>query len=387
MRKRPDNDGTVYFHASKKRWVAALKINGRRVERTARTERLATAILRDLHRQREAAEPVPMDRQTVAQFLESWRQDRRLQGGAISTFSRQGSLIRHNTGKIADIPLAKVTAQDLQALYSDRLAAGQARSTVALLHRVLHAAFKQAVELGAIPTNPAARVRGPRIPRGRKITLKANEARAFLAAARGDRYEALYVLALTTGMRQGEMLGLRWRSVDLDTATVQVVESMSYVDRAVVWSDSKNDRSRRQISLSAIAVAALRSHRARQAEERLRADAWEDNDLVFCSPAGKPLRKDAIVRQSFNRLLKAAGVPLITFHQLRHTCATLLLEKGIHPKVVSDMLGHSSIAMTLDLYSHVIKSMHDIAASAMDDLFQLPEGPVNGRVNGGAGPT
>lgn len=381
MRKRADGEGSVYFNEAKKRWIAVLVINGKRVERTAKTEKLALAIWRKLHQQRDADRPIPADQQTVAQFLESWLAVAKTHK-APSTYARQTSLLQHNTEMIAGIRLSRLTNQDIQRLYRDRLDAGLAPSTVALLHRVLHAAFAQAVAWDTLTTNPANGARPPRPPRRTMTTLSAEEARRFLDVARGHRWEALFTLALTTGMREGELLALRWSAVNLDAGALQVVAGMSFIAGVAVFAAPKTATGRRRISLSETAVAALRAHKVRQAEQRLQTPGWQDLDLVFCTATGGPVRKDAVVRRGLYPLLAVHGLPRVRFHDLRHTAATLLLEQGVHPKIVSEMLGHTTISMTLDLYSHASKGMHDEAAHTMDALFQPPNPPINGRVNG-----
>jgi integrase len=174
----------------------------------------------------------------------------------------------------------------------------------------------------------------------------------------GDRLEALYVLAITTGMRQGELLGLRWRDVDVERGRLQLVRQL------------KTRQSRRAVVLPELAVTALVDHRDRQAAEREQQGAlWEEHGLVFPNIVGRPLNPNNLRQRSFFPLLARAGLPRIRFHDLRHSCATLLLSEGVHPKIVSDLLGHSQIGITLDLYSHVTATMQAVAAEAMGRLL------------------
>jgi integrase len=202
-------------------------------------------------------------------------------------------------------------------------------------------------------------------------TLAPEQARAFLAGARGDRLEALYVLALSTGMRQGELLGLRWKDVNLERGVLQVKSTLQRGAHGFVFSEPKTARSRRQIILTKVASAGLKRHRIRQAEERLSlGEAWEDNDLVFANEAGRPIESTNLVRRSFRSVLNRAGLPRMRFHDLRHTYATLALGQGVHPKVVSDALGHANISITLDTYSHTTAAMHQQAADALDAVLR-----------------
>jgi integrase len=190
---------------------------------------------------------------------------------------------------------------------------------------------------------------------------------SFLSAVRGDRLEALYVVAVTTGMRQGELLALRWKDVDLDARALRVHATLIMTKSGMEFAEPKSARSRRQISLTLIAIAALRRHRAAQLEERLRVAAtWTDHDLVFASEVGGPLDGSNVLRRSFYPLLRRAGLPHIRFHDLRHSAATLMLSRGVPLKIVSEILGHSQISITADTYMHVTPGMQREAAAAVD---------------------
>jgi integrase len=202
------------------------------------------------------------------------------------------------------------------------------------------------------------------------LTLSPAQARSLLDAARGDRFEALYTLALTTGMREGELLSLRWRSLDLDQGTLQVRTTIRRTTEGFTVTEAKTARSRRKLLLTPNAVDALRRHREAQKKERSHAgEAWEENDLVFPNTIGKPVEAGNFLRRQYRPLLKRLDLPPVRFHDLRHTAATLLLLQGVHPKVVSEMLGHASVSITLDLYSHVLPDMQRDAMEAMARLF------------------
>ena len=188
----------------------------------------------------------------------------------------------------------------------------------------------------------------------------------MLEASCGNRFEALYALAVTAGLRIGELLGLKWEDVDLDDETLHVRRTKSQAKSGPTFNTPKNGKGRR-LRLTRRAAEALRSHKATQNAERLKlGDLWEDYGLVFCTHTGKPLDFRNVATASFKPLLKKAGLPDIRFHDLRHTCATLLLSRGHHPKLVQELLGHASVAMTLDRYSHVLPGMGDQTAAAME---------------------
>ncbi len=277
----------------------------------------------------------------------------------------------HAVPEIGRIRLSRLAPRDLQRLYARRLAAGSSPTTVAHLHAMLHRALGQAVRWGVTQRNVVALVDPPRGRRVEMRVLSAEEARKLLSAAAEDRLEALYVLALATGMRLGELLGLRWRDVDLRVGTLWVSGSMQRTSKGLRLTEPKTARSRRQIVLSATAVEALRRHADKQEQERVRlGPAWEDNGLVFPNRVGCPLEAQNVLQRSLRPLLQRAGLPPIRFHDLRHTAATLLLGRGIHPKIVADLLGHSTTAVTNDVYSHVTPTMHQAAVGALEDVLR-----------------
>jgi integrase len=177
-------------------------------------------------------------------------------------------------------------------------------------------------------------------------------------------------LAITTGLRRGELLGLRWKDVDLERETLRVGRALVREGGRHTLGETKTKRGRRQINLTSRTVNALKGHRKKQLEEKLRlADLYKDHGLIFASGVGTPVNPENLVKRSFKPLLEGAGLHEIRFHDLRHTCATLLLGRGVHPKIVQELLGHATIAMTLDTYSHYLPSMGDQATGAMRDAL------------------
>jgi integrase len=253
------------------------------------------------------------------------------------------------------------------------------------LHRFLHRVFDQAVRWGVTARNPVTLVDPPRVSRHQFQTLDPEQARSLLGALNGDRLQAPYVVALTTGTRLGELLGLRWADLDLTTRKLAVQGSL-HRDPGGGWSirGPKTERSGRQVLLPALAVRALERHRLRQNTERLRAGSlWEDNDLVFPDQLGRPLSSQNLTQRHFYPMLERLGLPRIRFHDLRHTAATLLLSEGVHPKIVSEMLGHTQVGITLDLYSHVTPAMHETATSTLGLLLRASDRPEPGRADTG----
>jgi integrase len=266
--------------------------------------------------------------------------------------------------------LSKLDTPNIQALYSAKLHDGLKPSSVRYIHAVLHRALSKAVELRLISHNPAASADPPKVRHEEITPLSTDQTRAFLEAARGQKYEALYVLSLTCGLRMGESLGLKWSDIDLEAGTLRVNRQLQRIREGggLVFSEPKN-ASRRTIDLPQRGLEALRTHRKDQLEEKLRAMAYEDSGLVFATGKGTPQDAQNVINRHFKPLLKQEDLPLIRWHDLRHTCATLLLGRGVHPKLVQHLLGHASIAMTLDRYSHWIPSMGRHAADGMDEAL------------------
>jgi integrase len=218
---------------------------------------------------------------------------------------------------------------------------------------------------GLIPRNAAGPVKPPRPRRVEIRALGREQVRALFEAARGDRLEALYVLAVTAGLRRGELQGLTWEDVDLDAGTLQVRRTPSEPRGGYIFEAPKSGKGR-QIRLTQRATVALKEHRKRQLEERMERGAlWQDHGLVFPSGVGTPLLGGNLNR-AFKALLQRTGLPEIRFHDLRHTCATLLLRQGVNSMFVQELLGHADISLTLNVYSHVLPDMGDAAAGAMD---------------------
>jgi integrase len=225
---------------------------------------------------------------------------------------------------------------------------------------------------GLIPRNAAAGLQLPRITREEIHLLSPEEARRLLEAASGDRLETLYILAIATGLRQGELLALKWEDVDLERGVLCVRRTLTRVGGKVSIEEPKTKKSRRSVNLTTAAVEALQVHLSHQLEEMERMGSlYRPGGLVFANESGGIINPSNLRNRSFARLLKRAGLSRGTrFHDLRHTCATLLLSRNVNPKIVSEMLGHSTIAVTLDIYSHVLPTMQESAVRAMEDALQ-----------------
>jgi integrase len=369
-RRRGKGEGSIYRRASDGRWVAALIMDdGRRVVRRASSRKDAAAKLEQLLKVRAEGQTLAADRSTAA-FLTEWLAVVR---NTVSpgTFERCEQYIRvHAIPALGRIKLGRLTPQHFQRLYQDKLAAGLSPTTVNHLHTVLHGAFTEAMRWGLISRNVVALVRPPRKVHVEVVALTAEQTRALLAAAAGNRFEALLILALKTGMRRGELLALRWEDLDLDKGVLQVRGTLRRTREGLRIGTPKTPASRRKVVLSPTSQAALRRHRARQEQERQAAgDLWQELRLVFPNRLGRPMELRDLLADVYRPLLKRAGLPPVTFHTLRHTAATLLLAEGEHPKVVQELLGHAQVGITLDRYSHITPRLMSNAAAVMDRLL------------------
>lgn len=274
------------------------------------------------------------------------------------TYELYEALIRnHIVPYIGDQRVENLARQDIRGLL-DFLSDRVGQRTRQLVHRVLRYALGEAVEDGLLLRNPCARRDKPRYDPAPRKALDAREARALLNAANTTDYYVLFFLALVTGMRQGEIFGLRWDSVDFDGAAIYVTGTLTRTRNGEVQLSPPKASRRRRIDLGPRLLALLHRHRKRQSP-----GPW-----VFTDSKSEPLSKDRFVRTVFHPLLKAAGLPRIRFHDLRHTCATLGLSNGVNVKVMSERLGHSSAKMTLDVYTRALPTLQRQAASTIEAI-------------------
>jgi integrase len=280
---------------------------------------------------------------------------------------------------LGHVPLQTLTATHLNRLYADLATHGRRDGrgglkpkSVRHVHVLLHKALSDAVRWGLLARNVADAADPPRVPRQERGAWSADELRAFLAATSEDRLAAMWLVFATTGMRRSELLGLPWRAVDLEVSPgrLAVVQAVVVVDRhPVVVAEAKTASSRRQLALDPFTVAALKTHRVRQLEERVAWGlAWVDTGLVFTHEDGQVLHPEHVTKR-FARLVRDAGLPLITLHGVRHSYATAALAAGEPLKVVSERLGHASTSITANLYQHVLPSMDERTANAVASLI------------------
>ncbi|MBA3615048.1 MAG: site-specific integrase [Rubrobacteraceae bacterium] len=312
-------------------------------------------------------------RTTVGEYLDRWLKESVKDSVKPNTYDSYSHLIRrHVIPAFRRTKLKNLTTDQIRTFRRCKLDEGLSTRTVQYLLFLLRKALQQAVEDGLIPRNVAHGVKVSQAGEEEVRPFSPEQTNTFLEAVSGDRFEALYVLAVHTGLRQGELMGLCWEDVDLKARTLSVKRTLSGAKGGQpVFGTPKTAKSRRTVGLTGKAVETLEGHRVAQEEERSRlGPLWHNTGLVFRSTTSTPLNRHNVINRSFKPLLKRSGLPQSTrFHDLRHTAASLLFSQGTHPKLVQETLGHSSIAVTLDVYSHMIPGMGDKVVKAMEDAL------------------
>ncbi len=349
---------------------------------------------------------IAITRQRVAEYLEDWRRGHEPHVAPTTAVSYRDTIRKHLAPVFGHVPLPRLSPQAIRDYITQKLAAGLSETTVRYHVFVLHEALQQAVRDGLLARNPCDLVQAPRKLRPQMQVLDEEQVRLFLAEAkRSSPHYRLYLAALTTGMRQGELLGLRWRDLELTLGVASIQQTFYRLGGSKrdgrptqqLFKAPKTDRARRPVALPSMLVEELRVLRTEQQEQRrlFGSEYAADLDLVFCQPNGKPLHGHNVTRRDLQRVLELRGMreearsrgvpenalpkglPRIRFHDLRHCHATLLLQQGVHPKVVQERLGHSTISMTLDTYSHVVPGMQEQAVQNLQSrLFGIELGSV-----------
>jgi integrase len=373
-RRRGRGEGSIYQRADG-RWAAALTIGfrgGKRVRRqiygTTRTE-VQGKLNRVLTNLQDGLEPPPA-KQTVKQFLEHWIETvakPRLRPRTYEGYKQH--LEAHVIPALGHLRLHALSPQQVQAMLAGLQLKKLAPRTIRGVRAVLRAALSDAMRWGLVARNSAALAYAPKVTKPELEVLSPEQAKALLTIADGERLEGFLNVVLASGLRLGEALGLAWKDVDLEKGTLRVRQALQRVNGEVKFVEPKSERSRRVVNLPAFAIEALKQHIQLQRKEKVLAGTrWVDSGLVFTSMIGTPM-DERNVRREFRNLLKAAELPEIRIHDLRHTTATLLLTQGVHPRVVMETLGHSQISLTLDTYTHVLPSLQAEAAKRMDEAI------------------
>jgi integrase len=307
---------------------------------------------------------------TLGEFLEHWLKDYVWPNLAPRTAEGYESIVRfHLVPALGRVTLMQLKPEHLQGYYADKLSGGLSAQTIRHHHATLHKALRTAVEWGLLQRNSADAVNPPRVQRAEMQTWGEGDIVTFLEAARETPYFTLFHTALFTGMRRGELLALRWCDVDLILCQVHITRALHHLRTGeIVYRAPKTAKGRRMIALSPSAASVLREHRGKQEVTRATLGmTLKDDDLVFSDLEGKPLLPDTVTH-AWIKLVRHTGLKPIRLHDARHTHASLMLKQGVHPKIVQERLGHASIGITLDTYSHVAPGLQEAAAIGFDQL-------------------
>lgn len=323
----------------------------------------AQAHLNKMLGERDRGRNLDSSKQTLNQYLDRWLEvcaKPRLRAKSFRDY--EGLLRRHVRPDMGGKALPTISAFDIQTLYRKLLNQNLSARSIRYTHAVLRSALKQAVRWNLLLSNPANSVDLPRQERGRVSVFSVEQARTFIKAIAGHPYEPLFALAMTTGMRPSEYLALTWNDLDLDQGTASVSRTLEWRKGGWQFADTKRSRSRRVVKLQVWVVALLKTLAAEKREV-------DGEGLVFLALRGGPIRESRFVQRYFKPLLEATGLPDIRLYDLRHTAATISLAAGVSPKVISEQLGHASVAFTLDVYSHVLPHMQEAAAERVQALL------------------
>ncbi|MDD1775985.1 MAG: site-specific integrase [Candidatus Methanomethylicus sp.] len=368
-KKRGQGEGSIYQRKDGL-WVAAVTIQGQRLCKYCKNQREALDWKQEMRSRIQSGLTSSGAQTRLGAYLEEW-----LTASVTTvrpkTHAQYTQIVRqHILPGLGNVKLQDLRPDQIQSLYNAKVKDGISPRTVLVIHAVLHRALNQALKWGLVGRNPAQAVTRPRLKRSEMKILTDIQSRTLLIEAKGSRLEVLLWLAISTGLRQGELLGLRWSDLDRRTCKLHIQRQLQRIKGGQVFSEPKSAAGKRAIVLGNAIIQKLREQAEAQQAERLAAgDTWQENDLIFPSVTGTPWDHSNMYKD-FKMLLQQAGLPDIRFHDLRHTAATLMLQQGVHPKVVQERLGHADITLTLNTYSHVLPSMQEEAAAKMDELLK-----------------
>jgi integrase len=369
---RGHGEGSIFYREDRHQWVAQITLeNGKTRQRYRKTRAEAAKALQEMLHDQQQGTLVTEKDQTVKQYLEHWIEHVHKKTIRQSSYTVYRGLINnHIIPELGHLKLQRLTIQQVEAFYTRKQDGGLSARTIRQMHGILHRSLAHAVRTNLVNRNVCDTVTLPRLKRHEIQALTVEQSQKFLAAAQGHRLEALFTTAIVTGMREGELLALRWSDINFEHTYLQVCRTVRHITgQGFKENEPKTATSRRKVVLSPFLVEVLKTHRVRQLEARLqRGSAWEEHDLVFCNTYGRYIDNPSLL-YTFRNLLREASLPSMRFHDLRHSAASLLLAMGVHAKVVQELLGHSTIVTTLNIYSHVLPSLQQDALDKLSHLF------------------
>jgi integrase len=378
-KRRSNHEGTIY-KLSNGSYRAQIRLNGERLSHTAKTEKECIEWRKKTITQIDQGLTFTGAQTTVAELLDGWLVNIKSSYQPESWYIYEMNSHKRIIPAIGHLKLKDLIPEQIQRLYDTELKKGTGRRTIEVIHVILHKSLDYAVKKGLIGRNPTDLTNPPRPYKKEMKFYDENETNQFLIAAQGDRNEVLYQLVLATGLRQSEVLGLKWSDLDIDNSNLTVQRQLKRnIKNGDYYKTTKTASGRRSIKIGKHTLEKLKKQRENQDLEKMEAESWEENDLIFPSRSGTPMDQSNLLK-SFKSLIRKSGLKEIRFHDLRHTAASLMLNHNVPVIIVSKRLGHSKVSVTLDTYGHVMNELQDEAAELIDDLITpvKVEWPLNG---------
>jgi len=373
-KKRSHGEGNLTQLPSGK-WRGRLTIQGRQISYSSRSIQEVKAWIRNTSEQIEQGLTYRTAKMTVGEYLANWLASTTNSIRSTTAYHYKSLSNKIIKSSLGDLLIKDLTAAHVQQLYDRWIQEGVHAPTIIKAHTVLHTALARAERTGLVIRNVASQARPPKAPHKEMQIWSDLEVNRFLITARDDRFYALYYLALVTGMRQMELLGLKWQDLDQARGILHVSRQLARSGGRMV--DQKTKAAKRSIQVGAGTLKVLNEHYQEQSKERFEAsDQWRETDLIFTSSIGTAVNYKNMLERSFKPLIKAAGVPEIRFHDLRHTAASLMLNQGVPIFKVSKILGHARPSITSDIYGHVVPNAMDGIGDMMDELIT----PIESRI-------
>ena len=368
-RKRGNSEGSIYQREDGN-WRAQVCLDGQRLSFTAKSRGECKEWLKKTIRQIDGGLTISGAQTTLGIYLSNWLISVQSSLRPGTFYQYQMTCRKHIIPTLGDLRLNELHANRIQRLYIQKAQEGCGDRTIKMIHSVLHSSLKMAVKQGMLGHNPTEAVTPPRYEHEEMRFYDEAQANQMLFSAKGNRNEALYYLAVTTGLRQSELLGLKWSDLDWIKKTLTVQRQLRREHRNNdYFTIPKSKAGRRTIVLGEKAIEILHEHWDLQDQERrIAGGRWKENDLIFTSSIGTPMDQRNLYH-TFREFIHSVGLPEIRFHDLRHTAASLMLNHGIAPIIVSKRLGHSKVSITLDIYGHLMSEMQSEAADLMDELI------------------
>jgi len=368
--KRMNNEGSLYYREDRRRWCAQVSLEGRRLTKYARTQAEARDWLKETLAKIGNGMTFSGTRVTLERYMSTWLDGKEISQRPQTVLQYRQVASQHILPQLGRMRLQEIQPPHLNRLYLAKREEGRGARTVQLIHTVLHCVLQQAVRDGILGRNPADGVQRPKVEQVEMRILSEQQAQRLVIASQGSRYGMLFYLALMTGMREGELLGLKWSDLDWAKGVLNVQRQLQHTKgRGSLLVPPKTKAGRRAIKLGQETLDRLAAHRDRLELQRAATGArWEENGLIFPNTLGKPMCLKHMLIE-FKRMLRMNGLPNIRFHDLRHTSLSLLLDSGMPVNTVQQRAGHSKASITTDTYGHSISTSEQEAAARIEEMI------------------